>query len=172
MILGKTPSACSKNAAEKRAGSWQTTQRSLFKKRTLPKERIDALNNTDGWKSSLSRKSSYFLVFVVTYVCFLQVILVQRQKMVIQLESVTIHCEIFNMVFFTTCDFLEFANDRFYFILFEHIARHPRHVLVVKSVQHRVDKFCPRRLVREDRWEIERADDVAFDSQTTVRPVM
>ena len=50
VILGRSPSSHSKNAAEKRAGLWQTHQRSLFKKETLPKERIDALNNTEGWE--------------------------------------------------------------------------------------------------------------------------
>jgi len=50
VILGRTPSASSKNAAEKRAGQWQTTQRQLFKKGTLLPEKIDALNNTEGWE--------------------------------------------------------------------------------------------------------------------------
>jgi hypothetical protein len=48
--LGRTPSQYSKNAAEKRAGQWQTTQRQLFKKGTLLPERIDELNNTEGWE--------------------------------------------------------------------------------------------------------------------------
>jgi superfamily II DNA or RNA helicase len=50
VILGRSPSCHSKNAAEKRAGKWQTTQRTLFKKGTLLPERIDALNNTEGWE--------------------------------------------------------------------------------------------------------------------------
>jgi hypothetical protein len=50
VILGRTPSCTSKNAAEKRAGKWKTTQRVLFKKGTLLPERIDALNNTEGWE--------------------------------------------------------------------------------------------------------------------------
>jgi hypothetical protein len=50
VILGRTPSCKSKNAAEKRAGQWQTDQRKSFKKGTLPKEKIDALNNTEGWE--------------------------------------------------------------------------------------------------------------------------
>jgi superfamily II DNA or RNA helicase len=48
--LGRTPRVCSKNADEKRAGQWQTNQRALFKKGTLPKEKIEALNNTEGWE--------------------------------------------------------------------------------------------------------------------------
>jgi hypothetical protein len=49
--LGRTPSSLSsKNADEKRLGAWQTTQRTLFKKGTLLPERIDALNNTEGWE--------------------------------------------------------------------------------------------------------------------------
>jgi len=50
VILGKAPSPASKNAAEKRAGQWQTTQRGLFKKGTLLPERIDELNKTAGWE--------------------------------------------------------------------------------------------------------------------------
>jgi superfamily II DNA or RNA helicase len=48
--LGRTPSSCSKNAAEKRAGKWQNLQRVLFRKGTLLPEKIDALNNTEGWE--------------------------------------------------------------------------------------------------------------------------
>jgi superfamily II DNA or RNA helicase len=50
VILGRAPSPASKNADEKRAGLWQRTQRGLFKKGTLPKERINALNKTAGWE--------------------------------------------------------------------------------------------------------------------------
>jgi hypothetical protein len=50
VILGRFPRESSKNAAEKRAGQWQMKQRALFKKGTLLEERIEALNNTEGWK--------------------------------------------------------------------------------------------------------------------------
>jgi hypothetical protein len=50
VILGRSPSCTSKNAAEKRAGLWQMKQRALFKKGTLLPERIDALNDTEGWE--------------------------------------------------------------------------------------------------------------------------
>jgi superfamily II DNA or RNA helicase len=48
--LGRSPSCTSKNADEKRLGTWQVHQRALFKKGTLPKEKIEALNNTEGWE--------------------------------------------------------------------------------------------------------------------------
>jgi len=55
VILGRSPSCTSKNADEKRAGIWQTKQRTLFKKGTLLPERIDELNNTEGWEWEQSR---------------------------------------------------------------------------------------------------------------------
>jgi hypothetical protein len=48
--LGRALSSSSKNADEKRLGIWQMKQRVLFKKGTLLEERIETLNNTEGWK--------------------------------------------------------------------------------------------------------------------------
>ena len=48
--LGKTPSAGSKNPEEKRAASWQGQQRICYKKGKMPQERIQILEETDGWK--------------------------------------------------------------------------------------------------------------------------
>jgi superfamily II DNA or RNA helicase len=46
----KTPSKSSKDLEEKRTGQWQSQNREFYKKKTLSQERIDALNNTHGWK--------------------------------------------------------------------------------------------------------------------------
>jgi superfamily II DNA or RNA helicase len=46
----KKRSEKSTNPEEKRAGSWQGNMRTLYKKGTLSVERIDALNDTNGWK--------------------------------------------------------------------------------------------------------------------------
>jgi hypothetical protein len=47
--LGRTPSGKSKNADEKRLGQWQSKQRGYYKNKTLPEERVKALNATEGW---------------------------------------------------------------------------------------------------------------------------
>ena len=45
----KKPSPNSKDPDEKRAGNWQTNRRQEYKKGKLTDERIQALNNTQGW---------------------------------------------------------------------------------------------------------------------------
>ena len=49
--LGHTPSAASKDSAEKRAGEWQEKHRSAYRKKSprLTPERIATLEATDGW---------------------------------------------------------------------------------------------------------------------------
>jgi hypothetical protein len=47
--LGRTPSESSKDADEKRLGQWQGSQRSDYKNKTLPEERVEALDATEGW---------------------------------------------------------------------------------------------------------------------------
>jgi superfamily II DNA/RNA helicase len=47
--LGKNPSAVSANADEKRAARWQSSVRQAYKKRKLSDERIEFLNQTEGW---------------------------------------------------------------------------------------------------------------------------
>jgi superfamily II DNA or RNA helicase len=48
--LGKTPSQESKDPEEKKAGQWQSDQRKNYKKGQMPQDRIQMLNETDGWK--------------------------------------------------------------------------------------------------------------------------
>jgi hypothetical protein len=45
----KKPSQISKDPEEKRAGTWQSIQRQMYKKGTLSAERIQFLNDTPGW---------------------------------------------------------------------------------------------------------------------------
>ena len=49
--LGKYPSYKSTNPEEKRAGGWQSNMRKNYKNKEncMTQERIDKLNNTDGW---------------------------------------------------------------------------------------------------------------------------
>jgi hypothetical protein len=49
--LGKYPSiyTVSANADEKRAAEWQTGVRTAYKKQKLSDERIESLNQTEGW---------------------------------------------------------------------------------------------------------------------------
>jgi hypothetical protein len=47
--LGRTPSQYSKDADEKRLGKWQSQQRKYYKKGSLSKERIAALNAIEWW---------------------------------------------------------------------------------------------------------------------------
>jgi hypothetical protein len=48
--LGRTPRETSKNIHEKRAGKWKSHMRENYKKGNLSEERIELLNNTEGWK--------------------------------------------------------------------------------------------------------------------------
>jgi hypothetical protein len=47
--LGRDPSTKSKDADEKRLGYWQSQQRKYYKNKTLSKERVKALEATEGW---------------------------------------------------------------------------------------------------------------------------
>jgi superfamily II DNA or RNA helicase len=47
--LHRDPYQKSEDADEKRLGQWQSDQRTLYKKGTLPEERVKALNATEGW---------------------------------------------------------------------------------------------------------------------------
>jgi hypothetical protein len=46
----KTPSHSAKDPEEKRLGEWQNTVRVNYKKQKLAQERIDLLEQTDGWR--------------------------------------------------------------------------------------------------------------------------
>jgi hypothetical protein len=50
MMLGSIPIQNSENVDEKRAAKWQSHNRDYYKKGELSKERIELLNNTEGWK--------------------------------------------------------------------------------------------------------------------------
>jgi superfamily II DNA or RNA helicase len=47
--FGRTPSKSSKNADEKRLGQWQSKQREYYKYKTLPEERVKALEAIKEW---------------------------------------------------------------------------------------------------------------------------
>jgi superfamily II DNA/RNA helicase len=56
--LGKYPSRCSANADEKRAATWQVKIRTDYKKQKLSDERIESLNDTEGWTWGFSFEDS------------------------------------------------------------------------------------------------------------------
>jgi superfamily II DNA/RNA helicase len=58
VLLGKNPSAVSANADEKRAGIWQLNMRHTYKKQKLSDERIESLNQTEGWNWGSSFQDS------------------------------------------------------------------------------------------------------------------